>query len=235
MKRFLYVLLVLGLIRLPAFGEVLDRVATIEGAAVHYKVVLPERFDPRKTYPGVLAFAGGGQSIDTVDGMVRTQFQREAEKRGYIVVSPAAPNGALFFTTMGAKVIPGLLKKILSEYKIEGGKFHIAGRSNGGISAFYVAAVYPKYFVSITGFPGYLDELFPSRLEAISRMCIYMHVGQFDSEWRQNVRDQAEFLASEGMKVKFYLEEGQEHSIETLVGPGSARLFDHFDEARRGC
>ena len=112
---------------------------------------------------------------------------------------------------------------------------NVLGRSNGGISAFYVAAVYPKYFVSITGFPGYLDELFPSRLEAISRMCIYMHVGQFDSEWRQNVRDQAEFFGEEGMKVKFYLEEGQEHSIETLVGEGSSRLFDHFDEARRGC
>ena len=128
-----------------------------------------------------------------------------------------------------------MIAKILSEYKIEGGKFHIAGRSNGGISAFYVAAVYPKYFVSITGFPGYLDELFPSRLEAISHMCVYMHVGQFDSDWRQNVRDQAEFFGEEGMKVKFYLEEGQEHSIETLVGEGSARLFDHFDEARRGC
>src|ERR1051325_9055591 len=124
MKHFVYLLVVLGFIRLPAFGEVLDRVASIEGAAVHYKVVLPEKYDRRKAYPGVLAFAGGGQSMDTVDGMVRTQFQREAERRGYIVVSPAAPNGDLFFTTGGAKVVPGLLSKILSEYKIEGGKFH---------------------------------------------------------------------------------------------------------------
>jgi predicted peptidase len=235
MRRAAYFLAVPLLFCATAFAEVLDKVTTIDGTAVHYKVVLPEKYDPAKTYPDVLAFAGGGQSIDVVDSMVKTQFQQEAEKRGYIVVSPAAPNGDLFFTTNGEKVIPGLLKEILSHYKIEGNKFHIAGRSNGGISAFYVAAVQPEYFVSITGFPGYLDELFPSRLKAISHMCIYMHVGQFDSEWRQQVRDQAEFFSEEGMKVKFFLEEGQEHSIETLVGEGSARLFDHFDEARRGC
>jgi predicted peptidase len=235
MKRVVCCLAILFLLRIPAFAEVLDKVTTIKGTAVHYKVVLPEKYDPAKTYPGVLAFAGGGQSIDVVDSMVKTQFQQEAEKRGYIVVSPAAPEGDLFFMSGGEKIFPAFLDKILSDYKIEGRKFHIAGRSNGGISAFHIAALHPAYFVSITGFPGYLDELLPSRLEAVSGMCIYMHVGQFDSDWRQQVRDQSEFFAGEGMKVRFYLEEGQEHSIETLVGEGSARLFDHFDEARRGC
>jgi hypothetical protein len=235
LKQIVFPFVILFLNSLPAFAEILDKVATIDGTAVNYEVVLPEYYDPAKAYPGVLAFAGGGQSFDVVDGMVKSQFQREAERRGYIVVSPAAPNGDLFFMSGGEKVFPGFLKKILSDYKIEGGKFHIAGRSNGGISAFHIAALHPAYFISITGFPGYLDELLPSRVEAVSKMCIYMHVGQFDSDWRENIRDQSEFFREEGMKVKFYLEEGQEHSIETLVGDGSARLFDHFDEARRGC
>jgi poly(3-hydroxybutyrate) depolymerase len=142
------------LLGLPAFAEVLDKVTTIDGTAVHYKVVLPEKYDASKTYPGVLAFAGGGQSIDVVESMVKSQFQREAEKRGYIVVGPAAPNGDLFFFSGGEKIFPGFLTKILSDYKIEGKKFHIAGRSNGGISAFHIAALHPEYFVSITGFPG---------------------------------------------------------------------------------
>ena len=235
MKAFLSFLCLLCIPALPAFSAVLDKVTTIDGTEVQYKVVLPSKYDPAKTYPGVLAFAGGGQSLDVVDSMVKTQFQQEAEKRGYIVVSPAAPNGDLFFMSGGEKIFPGFLQKILSDYKIEGRKFHIAGRSNGGISAFAIAALNPEYFISITGFPGFLDELFPSRVEAISKMCIYMHVGQFDSDWRENIRDQSEFFREEGMKVQFYLEEGQEHSIETLAGEGSARLFDHFDEARKGC
>jgi predicted peptidase len=235
MKRFLSFVCLFFILVLPVSAEVLDKVTAIDGIEVHYEVVLPEKYDPAKTYPAVLAFAGGGQSIDAVDNMVKTQFQQQAEKRGYIVVSPAAPNGELFFMSGGEKIFPAFLTKILSDYKIEGRKFHIAGRSNGGISAFEIAGLNPDYFISVTGFPGYLDELLPSRVEAISKMCIYMHVGQFDSDWRQNVRDQAEFFHDEGMKVQFYLEEGQGHSIETLVGEGSARLFDHFDEARKGC
>ena len=143
MKRVVCCLAILFLLRIPAFAEVLDKVTTIEGTAVHYRVILPEKYDPAKTYPGVLAFAGGGQSIDVVDSMIKTQFQQEAEKRGYIVVSPAAPNGDLFFMSGGEKIFPAFLDKILFDYKIEGRKFHIAGRSNGGISAFHIAALHP--------------------------------------------------------------------------------------------
>jgi hypothetical protein len=62
-----------------------------------------------------------------------------------------------------------------------------------------------------------------------------MHVGQFDSEWREQIRDQSEFFSEEGMNVQFTLEEGQQHLIESLTGEGAGRLFDHFEEARRGC
>ncbi len=173
--------------------------------------------------------------MEQVDSMIQSSFQKQAEDRGYIVVSPAAPNGDLFFFSGGEKVFPGFLTKILSDYKIEGRKFHAAGRSNGGLSAFHIAAQHPDYFLSITGFPGYLIELLPSRIQAISSMCIYMHVGQFDSEWREQITDQSEFFRDEGMNVQFTLEEGQPHLIDSLTGEGSARLFDHFDEARRGC
>ena len=182
-----------------------------------------------------MAFAGGGQSMDQVDSMIESSFRTQAEARGYIVVSPAAPNGDLFVFNGGEKVFPGFLTKILSDYKIEGRKFHAAGRSNGGLSAFHIAAQHPEYFLSITAFPGYLIELLPSRISAVSRMCIYMHVGQFDSDWREQIRDQSDFFREEGMNVQFTLEEGQQHLIESLTGEGAGRLFDHFEEARRGC
>jgi poly(3-hydroxybutyrate) depolymerase len=219
----------------PAVAEVLDKTADVDGVAVHYKVVLPRDYDPSRAYPAVLAFGGGGQTMDVIESMIGTQFQQEAEKRGYIVISPAAPNGELFVFVDGEKVIPGLVAKVLADYKIQDGKFHIAGRSNGGISAFHLAALYPQYFVSITAFPGFLTELTPSRLKGISTMCIYMHVGELDTDWRGQMTDQAEFFREQGMRLQFTVEEGQAHSIDTLTGPGSAHLFDHFDEARRGC
>jgi len=54
----------------------------------------------------------------------------------------------------GELIFPEFLDKILADYKIEDNKFHAAGMSNGGISAFHVAASNPKYFWSITVSPA---------------------------------------------------------------------------------
>jgi len=140
---------------LPAHADVLDKTANIGGTTVHYKVVLPKDYDAGKAYPGVLAFGGGPQTMNVVDSVIARNFREEAEKRGYIVVVPAAPNDQLFFEG-GERIFPEFLKVILADYKIQGNKFHIAGPSNGGIAAFHVASLNPQYFLSITAFPGYL-------------------------------------------------------------------------------
>src|SRR5579872_2092961 len=121
-----------------AAAEVQDKTAKIAGTTVRYLVVLPKNYDASKAYPGVFAFGGGGQTMDVVEGMIRRQFQDQAEKRGYIVVSPASPDGELFFQG-GERIFPAFFTKILADYKIQDNKFHMAGRSNGGISAFHVA------------------------------------------------------------------------------------------------
>src|SRR3984893_2900639 len=120
-------------------AEVLDKTKNIGGTTVHYKVVLPKNYDAGKAYPGVLAFGGGPQTMNVVDSVIARNFRDEAEKRGYIVVAPAAPNDQLFFEG-GERIFPEFLKQILADYKIQDNKFHIAGPSNGGIAAFNVAS-----------------------------------------------------------------------------------------------
>src|ERR1700680_1751457 len=71
------------------FAEVLDKTKSIAGTAVHYKVVLPNHYDPEKPYSGVLAFPGGSQTIEIAENMVQRNWRDEAERRGYIVVIPA--------------------------------------------------------------------------------------------------------------------------------------------------
>src|SRR4029079_3888373 len=124
---------------------------------VHYKVVLPDGYDRAKAYPAILAFGGGPQTMNTVDAGLTRNLRPEAEKRGYIVIAPAAPDGQLFFET-GARIFPEFLKMMLATYKIKGGRFHITGPSNGGIASFHVAAAFPQYFKSVTAFPGYMWE-----------------------------------------------------------------------------
>src|SRR4051812_18141753 len=159
-----------------ALAGVQEKSGTFNGMTVRYKVVLPPGYDAAKAYPAVLAFPPGGQEMDLVNATLAGNYRAEAEKRGYIVIEPAAPSGTLFFEG-GERIFPAFISKILADYKIAGNKFNAAGNSNGGLSAFLIASTYPQYFWSVTGFPGFLDEATPQRLAALKGLCIHMFVG----------------------------------------------------------
>jgi poly(3-hydroxybutyrate) depolymerase len=93
----------------PVAAELLEKTAKVGNATVHYKVVLPNGYDPAKAYPSILAFGGGPQTMKTVDSVLDRNFRAEAEKRGYIVVAPAAPDDELFFEG-GDRIFPEFLK-----------------------------------------------------------------------------------------------------------------------------
>jgi len=173
--------------------------------------------------------------MNTVDSVLDRNLRAEAEKRGYIVVAPAAPNDQLFFED-GARIFPEFLKLILADYKIQDNKFHIAGPSNGGIAAFHVAAANPQYFLSVTAFPGYMWESSPAKLQAISKMCVFMYVGENDQYmWHSEMKQEAEWLRSKGTVARYTVEKGQPHRMETLAGANAGRLFDGFEETHKGC
>jgi polyhydroxybutyrate depolymerase len=219
----------------PARAELLEKSKKVAGTTVQYKVVLPNGYDPAKTYPAILAFGGGPQTMRMVDSVLDRNFRAEAEKRGYIVIAPAAPDDELFFEG-GARIFPEFLKMILADYKIQDNKFHIAGPSNGGIAAFHVAAANPQYFLSVTAYPGYMWEPSAAKLQAISKMCVFMYVGENDEYmWHSEMQREAEWLRSKGTVARYTVEKGQPHRMETLAGANAGRLFDGFEETKQGC
>ena len=119
----------------PLRAEVVEKTTKAVGRTVHYKVVLPDGYEPARTYPGILAFGGGPQTMNVVDNLLNRGLRAEAEKRGYIVIAPAAPDGQLFFEG-GARIFPAFLDEVLATYRIQGNKFHIAGPSNGASPPF---------------------------------------------------------------------------------------------------
>ena len=231
--KLAFAALVCTLVASGAIASVAEKTANVNGTAVHYKVVLPPNYDPAKTYPAILAFPPGSQDMDMVDATLNGNFRAQAESRGYIVIEPAAPNGVLFFEG-SEKIFPTFLTKILADYHVAQGKFNVAGNSNGGLSAFLIASKYPQYFVSLTGFPGFLDDANAQQLSALGKLCIHMFAGALDSGWPEAMRDQAAKLRAAGYNVTYSLEAGQPHVIRTLTGAGAARLFEQFDAARKG-
>jgi poly(3-hydroxybutyrate) depolymerase len=219
----------------PLKAEVTEKTKKVGNTTVHYKVVLPNGYDAAKAYPAILALGGGPQTMNTVDSVLNRNLRAEAEKRGYIVVAPAAPDDQLFFED-GARIFPEFLKSILMDYKIQDGKFHIAGPSNGGIAAFHVAAANPQYFLSVTAFPGYMWEPAAAKLQAISKMCVFMYVGENDEyRWHDEMKREAEYLRSKGTVARYTVEKGQPHRLETLAGANATRLFEGFEETKKGC
>jgi predicted peptidase len=233
LQWMLFVLFVVAI--QPLRAEVVEKNKKVGGTTVNYKVVLPNGFDPAKTYPAILALGGGPQTMNTVDSVLERNLRAEAEKRGYLVIAPAAPNGDLFFEN-GDRIFPEFLKSILADYKIQDNKFHIAGPSNGGIAAFHIAAANPNYFASVTAFPGYMWRPSTAKLQAISKMCVFMYVGELDEYmWHGEMKKETEWLASHGTVAHYTVEKGQPHRMETLAGANAHRLFEGFEETKKGC
>ncbi len=113
----------------PVQAELLEKTKKVADTTVHYKVVLPDGYDPAKAYPAILAFGGRSANHEhVVDSVLDRNFRAEAEKRGYIVIAPAAPGDQLFFED-GARIFPEFLKSILADYHEckARASFHIAG------------------------------------------------------------------------------------------------------------
>ena len=219
----------------PVRAELLEKTKKVSGTTVEYKVVLPSGYDPAKAYPAILALGGGPQTMTVVDNILDRNFRAEAEKRGYIVIAPAAPDDDLFFEG-GDRIFPEFLNMIQADYKIQDNKFHIAGPSNGGIAAFHVAAANPQYFLSVTAFPGYMWQPSAAKLQAISKMCVFMYVGENDRYmWHSEMQKEAEWLRSKGTVARYTVEKGQPHRLDTLAGANAGRLFDGFEETKKGC
>jgi poly(3-hydroxybutyrate) depolymerase len=215
-----------------AAAEMIEKSGTFGGLRVTYKVVLPERYDPGRAYPAVLVFTGGPQTLQMAASTVETDWRQEAERRGYIIISPGSPNGELFFGG-AARIFPEFLDRILRDYKIADGKLHIAGHSNGGLSAFHIAALHPKYFSTITGYPGLLDGPDVAHGQALKPMCLFMHVGDQDSGWMSAMQEEAKDLAQKGFRIRITVEKNQVHRLKAQDINLSSRLFDEIESCLR--
>ena len=173
-----------------AGAELLERYGTFGGLALTYKVLLPAAFDPAREYPVVLVFTGGPQQLQIAEMTVTTDWKPAAERRGYIIMRSGTPDGSLFFQRAD-RVFPSFLDQTKKDHRVKGGRLHVAGHSNGGLSAFHVAAKYPGYFSTVTGYPGLLDGDDLTRSAAIQPLCVFMHVGDMDNGWRGAMEDQA--------------------------------------------
>ena len=197
--------------------------------SLQYQILLPESFDSTLAYPAVLALPPGAQSINEVEWAINLYYIQQSIQRNWLVISPVAPEGVRFHE--GSEVyIPVLLDDVMKSFKIENAKFHLAGISSGGTSAFRVATEFPERFKSLTVFPGVPLEEDQAFLGNMINMIVTMYVGENDDEdWVSASEKTADSLDSLGVDVTFQIWSDNSHVISSL---SSSYLFDLFDSYR---
>ncbi len=217
----------------PAAGEGEGEAAPgRQEVELRYTVTMPADFDSAKRYPAVLALPPGPQN----EAMVEVSHERywdHGEQRGWIVVSPVAPQGRLFF--QGAEVlIPGLLDTVAAQLPVEGGRFHVAGISNGGISAFRIAENDPERFCSVVVFPGLPgnDRDF-ERLSRLKGIPVHMYVGEGDARWVTRMQATEARLRELESPVTLTVFPDEGHVIIRSLSADA--VFDLLDAEREGC
>jgi phosphohistidine phosphatase SixA/dienelactone hydrolase len=159
------------------------RLALDGGGALDYAVVLPERFDPARQWPVLLALPPGRQDRETVDAGLQRYWGAHARAHGFVVVSPAAPTGGETFASGAERHLPALLRRIRIDFRVEHNRVHLAGASNGGRSAFRLATRAPHEFASLTVLPGHASDDDVARLVRLRGIVVTMWVGGADAKW----------------------------------------------------
>jgi hypothetical protein len=114
-----------------------------DGTRIDFAVVLPPDFDADRTYPLLLALLPGRQDERMVRAGPSSYWEEAARQLGLIVASPIAPE--VMFFRGGERHVPAFLDETGRILPIDGA-VHLAGISNGGLSAFRIAGLYPPLF-----------------------------------------------------------------------------------------
>ena len=203
---------------------------TIDGTVVDYVTVVPEGFEVGDEVPVLLAFPPGGQGFDLTRSLVENTYLTEAVNRGWVVVSPAAPGGQLFFQGSEA-LVPGLLDWIDTWVSPENDQVHLAGVSNGGLSAFRVAGQQPERIASVVAFPGYAQsDEDKAALAGLTEVPIRMFAGENDTGWVVPMQETEAAVNDIGGDAVLLVFPGEGHIIGALSD--GVQIFDELDAAR---
>lgn len=193
-------------------------------------VVLPDDYERGSRTPVLLALPPGGQGRAEVDALLDRYWAPEGQRRGWVVISPEAPATGLFISGESARLLPGLLDVVTRWYPPEGGAVHLAGVSNGGLSAFRLALDHPDRIRSLLAAPGYPPESADQDdVASLATIPVLLVVGGEDSGWREAMEQTASDLRAGGGRARLIVSPGEGHIMENVA---ASTLWDFLDSAR---
>jgi len=194
---------------------------------LRFALVRPEYYDENQSYPVLLALPPGEQSQSQVEFGLTQYWVKSSIQKNWIVVSPIAPDGIRFYEG-SEELIPDLLDWVKERYLVEGNRFHVAGLSAGGISAFRIAINTPNKFHSLVVLPGYPVGGDFDKLDQLQNVQIAMFVGYYDPSFIEEMGKTAQRLDELGIQFTYHVLPLDEHVITSVSSEEWFSLLDGF-------
>jgi pimeloyl-ACP methyl ester carboxylesterase len=219
------------LVQLEPAAAASERAVLADGTAIDYLVALPAGYDPARSYPMILAFPGGRQTADDATRLLDRFFAFAGPDRGVVTVVPIAPGvSRKFYFDFGEPTIdeiPEFVRLMRQRYAVAGDTIHLAGHSNGAVSAFRAAIRFPELFASMTALAGSPVE--PEdwdRLDRLRGLRITLVVGRNDPEWADRVIGAKQVLDGLGIPARLEVLRLNGHLLSDLSFEKSGRVMD---------
>lgn len=209
-------------------GTTVETFTAADGTVVQYVQVVPPGRVSGAPGKVLIAFPPGDQTLELTQQIVAKTWAAEATKRGWVVISPAATSKGLYFESGGGDLVQPLIDSIAKTFPPEGGRFDLAGVSNGGLSAFRAALVKPEEFGSLVVFPGTPPQGADPKLTRLVGLGTAFFVGGKDTGWLEGSKTAALALRKLGNHVEYTEVPGAGHVLE-LSGE---QLFDAMEKVR---
>lgn len=178
-------------------------------------VVKPAIWTPESSLPVIVALPPGTGDLNMVNAFLRNYWLEEADRRGYIIVSPTVMGRNLEMTARD--VLDTAFGWMDENVSYDRSRMVLAGQSNGGLGAFHVARVRPQWFTSVIVMPGGYGG--QGTLDMLTGKHVLLAVGETDTNWVQLTHTTRDLLRLSGAEPR------------VDVVPGAGHVFPYPPEA----
>jgi hypothetical protein len=116
---------------------------------IPYVVLLPEGYDPQRSYPAAMAFSPGDRGIRATDYTLDALWADASSRAGWIVVCAAEPSNG-WINHPSHHALNALLSEVSKRHDVDGDRFHFIGLGQGARPAAIYSGMSRKYVASLT-------------------------------------------------------------------------------------
>ena len=196
-------------------GDVIELTKEVDHSTVHYKVVLPNGYDPAKAYPAILALGGGPQTMNSRYHPV-AQLPRGGREARYIVIAPAASERGAVFPGWRSH-LSGLSGSDSQGLQDSGRQVSYRDRPTAGLRRFIWQRPL-RMLPQRDRLPRIHVGAHDRQAAGDLNMCVSCMSANTTSMWHDEMAEEVRFLRPRDRRP-LYRRKGQPHGLATLAAP----------------